>query len=268
MQAWEGWLKAAQDQVQLPPVRPRMPLRANGEVIGSVEAEFPLPFAGYGNTDGHSLLLNSERSTWDIVGDVSAALAQLARALHGAGLSGTWRNELLSVRNSQGHTVGAIERAAVRPLGIATQAVHLVGFTPSGKIWVQQRALDKANDPGLWDTLMGGMVSAQDSLEQALARETWEEAGLHMAQLTQIRHGGHIDFARPAHDGGGAGYLLERIDWYTATVPDQVMPVNQDGEVAQFACLPADGVLNLMGQGLFTIEAGLILAAAMDLQKT
>jgi len=27
-------------------------------------------------------------------------------------------------------------------------------------IWVQQRALDKANDPGLWDTLMGGMVSA------------------------------------------------------------------------------------------------------------
>ena len=268
MQAWEVWLKVAQEQVQLQPQRPRVPLRANGEVIGSVEAEFLLPFAGFGNADGYSLLLNSEQLTWDIVGDVSAALAHLASALLAAGLAGAWRNELLSVRNSRGNTVGAIERAAVRPLGIATQAVHLVGFTPSGKIWVQQRALDKANDPGLWDTLMGGMVSAQDSLELALARETWEEAGLHMAQLAHVQYGGHIDFARPAHDGGGAGYLLERIDWYTATVPDQVMPVNQDGEVAQFACLPTDEVLNLMGQGLFTIEAGLILAAAMDLQKT
>ena len=73
-------------------------------------------------------------------------------------------------------TIGQVERGAVRPLGIATQAVHLVGHAADGRIWVQQRALNKANDPGLWDTLMGGMVSAADTVATALVRETWEEA--------------------------------------------------------------------------------------------
>jgi hypothetical protein len=62
----------------------------------------------------------------------------------------------------------------VRPLGIATRAVHLVGVCADGSIWVQQRSEDKANNPGMWDTLMGGMVSAADGLAEALARETWE----------------------------------------------------------------------------------------------
>ena len=33
--------------------------------------------------------------------------------------------------------------------------MHLVGETSDGHFWVQQRALNKANDPGQWDTLMG-----------------------------------------------------------------------------------------------------------------
>ena len=272
MKAWQIWLAAAKARVQLPPRAPRVPLLAAGEVIGSVEPDFLLQFASLGNTSGHCLLQKSEHSienfSWVLQGGVTAGLAQLAEALRQTGLAGTWRNELLRVRNEQGQPLGAVERAVVRPLGIATEAVHLVGFAPDGRIWVQQRALDKPNDPGLWDTLMGGMVSVQDNLAQALARETWEEAGLRMDQLQDVQHGGHIDFASPAHDGAGAGYLVERIDWYTATVPSDVVPVNQDGEVAQFACLTVSEVLHLMGQGLFTLEAGLILAAAKGLQTT
>ena len=65
--------------------------------------------------------------------------------------------------------------------------MHLSGRSPDGRTWVQQRALDKANAPGLWDTLMGGMVSAQDTMDTALARETWEEAGLHLDALGAAR---------------------------------------------------------------------------------
>ena len=66
----------------------------------------------------------------------------------------------------------------MRPLGITTHAVHLVGWTPDGAVWVQQRAHDKATDPGLWDTTMGGLVTAGESIAATLMRETEEEAGL------------------------------------------------------------------------------------------
>ena len=44
---------------------------------------------------------------------------------------------------------------------------------------------------------MGGMVSAADDLPQALARETWEEAGLRLDQLQALTYGAvsytHLD---------------------------------------------------------------------------
>jgi 8-oxo-dGTP pyrophosphatase MutT (NUDIX family) len=150
-------------------------------------------------------------------------------------------------------------------LGIATLAVHLVGQAPDGRFWVQQRAFDKPNDPGKWDTLMGGMVSGADTLETALARETWEEAGLHIADFQGLRHGGRLTTGRPASDGGGAGYVVENIDWYVCTVPEGVKPVNQDGEVAQFALVDAAQLLEAMQRGEFTLEAALILADVMGL---
>ena len=149
----------------------------------------------------------------------------------------------------------------VRPLGITTYAVHLAATAPDGRHWVQQRSLSKPNDPGLWDTLMGGMVPASDTLEQALERETWEEAGLRMAQLSGLRPGGQVRFALPSDEGGGAGYMVECIHWYQATVRAGATPDNQDGEVERFDCLAHGEVQARLAQGAFTPEAALVLAA-------
>jgi hypothetical protein len=143
---------------------------------------------GDGNYVAHSLMLSGA-----LLGDIGQAL-----------LAGPWRNELLSVVSDAGHELGQIERAAVRPLGLQTQAVHLVGQCPDGSVWVQQRALNKPNDPGMNDTLMGGMVSANDGLAGALARETWEEAGLHLTQLQQLRFGGSLSVQQATSDAGGS----------------------------------------------------------------
>lgn len=191
---------------------------------------------------------------------VTEALNTVAALLRDAGLCGPWRGEQLAVCNPQCERVGTVERGAVRVLGIATRAVHLVGLAPDGHMWVQKRSLDKPNNPGLWDTLMGGMVSAADTLPQALARETWEEAGLRVEALHGLRHGGHVDFRRPSREGGGAGYMHERIDWYSAQVPEGMVPDNQDGEVERFELLPLDAVREQVAQGLFTLEAGLVIA--------
>jgi 8-oxo-dGTP pyrophosphatase MutT (NUDIX family) len=176
-------------------------------------------------------------------------------------LAHAWRDEQLAVRSESGAVLGTVERAAVRPLGIATHAVHLVGLDPTGAHWVQQRAFDKPTDPGLWDTLVGGMVAANDSLEQALERETWEEAGLRRTQLQDLRYGGHVVTRRPfsalAH-----GYVVERLDWYACTLPPNVLPCNQDGEVAAFRCMRADEVAQQLEQDAFTVDAALVLLAA------
>lgn len=191
-------------------------------------------------------------------------MGELATVLRNLGLAGAWRNELLTVRNAQGARLGAVERGVVRPLGIATEAVHLVGFAPDGRLWVQQRALIKANDPGLWDTLMGGMISDADTLETALQRETWEEAGLRIQDLQNLQAGGLILQQRPSDDGAG-GYLQESTHWFSATVPEPLSPVNQDGEVAQFALLSPQEVTLGLAQGHYTLEASLILAKALAL---
>jgi len=111
---------------------------------------------------------------------------------------------------------------------------------------------------------MGGMVSAADDLPQALARETWEEAGLRLDQLQGLVHGGCVGFRRPSGGDGNEqdiGYTVEDIDWFHAVLPDGVVPQNQDGEVEQFVLLEQDALGRMLAQGLFTLEAALVIAA-------
>ncbi len=193
---------------------------------------------------------------WHVEAPASTSLAVIAQWLRDAGLAGRWRDELLAVVDAEERTVAAVERSVVRVLGLTTYAVHLVGYAADGRrIWVQQRAFDKATDPGRWDTLMGGQVAAGETVESALARETWEEAGLDVATLLDLRRGERITIRRPVAEG----YLVEHIDVYTARVPDGVEPCNRDGEVVRFACLDADALEARLARCEFTLEASLIL---------
>ena len=185
-----------------------------------------------------------------------ALLERIARWLHENGLCSRWRDELLDVVADGGVVVGRIERAATRPLGLTTRAVHLIGYTAGGAVWVQQRAFDKATDPGLWDTLTGGLVAAGESIAETLARETREEAGLALEDLQGLEPCGRITVRRPVADG----YMVEHIEVFEAVVPDAIEPANQDGEVERFECLAAEPLLARLRADAFTLEAALILA--------
>lgn len=270
--SFEQWLAAARQAAQQPPAKPRHPLVVAGHVVGSVQAGFLNQIDRTRLNRLHLVLSIEERlgaATWRLDGAPGATLTEtlnaLAAVLREQTLCGPWRDEQLAVCNPRGDVVGTVERGAVRVLGIATRAVHLVGLAPDGRMWVQKRSMTKPNNPGLWDTLMGGMVSAADTLPQALTRETWEEAGLQAGALTALQHGGHVDFSRPSREGGGAGYMQERIDWFRAEVPAGMEPNNQDGEVERFELLPLDAVRGQVAQGMFTLEAGLVIARFLGL---
>jgi 8-oxo-dGTP pyrophosphatase MutT (NUDIX family) len=106
------------------------------------------------------------------------------------------------------------------------------------------------------------MIPASDTLLQALERETWEEAGLRLEQVAQLRRCGRISVRRPTGEQG-AGYVVEHVDWYRCVVPEGVVPVNQDGEVAQFKLMDSGEVLSRLHREEFTIEAALVLAETL-----
>jgi 8-oxo-dGTP pyrophosphatase MutT (NUDIX family) len=248
------WLQRLRERADIAPARPRDPLwlAAPQAQIGSVEPALAERLRGAG------LPLRAADAGWWIEGEADAALARIAQWLYEQGLASRWRNELLAVDDAQGTPVARIERAAVRPLGITTHAVHLIGRSAEGHHWVQQRALDKSTDPGLWDTLMGGLVSADEHIEQTLERETWEEAGLRLSQLDALRAHGRVTVRRPLREG----YMVEHIHIFEATLKPGAVPVNQDGEVAQFECVSPAALRQRLLDDAFTLEAALVLAQA------
>ena len=257
-EAWPAdWLAQVHALAERPPLVPRVPLACASGVIGSVERALLAPLAlsclRHGLPDG--------QEGWMVTGSLSESLDTVARALREAGRVRAWRDELLAVRDADGQVVGQVERGVTRLLGIATQAVHLLGITSEGRHWVQQRALTKPDDPGLWDTLVGGMVPAGESLETALARECGEEAGLELAQLEDLRLGGWVATRRPTPATPG-GYTVERIAWYRARIPAGVLPFNRDGEVAQFRLMTAHEVRTQLAADGFTLDATLMFLAA------
>ena len=252
-----AWRARLQTLLERPPMRPRVPLWWQGHRIGSVEPGF-FPFAGFAGNGW----VRGSASGWHVEGDdLSQSLAHIANLLRERRLAHVWRDELLAVRNETGEVLGVVERAAVRPLGVPTHAVHLVGLDPEGRHWVQRRAMSKPTDPGLWDTLVGGMVPASDTVPQALERETWEEAGLRLGEVHDVRYGGQVVTRRPSGEVPH-GYVVEVLDWYACTVPAGMQPANQDGEVEEFRTMDAEEAAQRLQAGEFTLDAAGILVAA------
>ena len=205
-----------------------------------------------------------------LVGDPTHALAQIADWMRSHGHTGAWRNEQLAVRNTQGEQLATVERGATRPLGITTQSVHMVGTTLAGKAWVQQRSASKADDPGLWDTLVGGMIGARETWQSALSREAWEEAGLDCTELTQrgnaVSDCGVVTFCCEV-PSGTEGLMVEEVRAVRCLIPDDVVPKNQDGEVTAFACLTLDALADQIDAGQFTVVASLVIARCLGWER-
>ena len=247
------WQRQLQQRAEAAPLLPRVPLWWRGVQVGSAEAEVLAALQLPG------LLQQAAGGGCEVAGPLSASLAAIAQALRDRGFVRAWRDEQLAVCDAGGTALGSVERGAARLLGIATHAVHLVGLSEQGSHWVQQRALNKADDPGLWDTLVGGMVAAGEDAESTLLRECEEEAGLALRQLRDVRLGGQVTSRRPCASTPG-GYIVERIDWYLGTVPQSLVPQNRDGEVAQFELLTVAELRERLQSGSFTIDAGRIFS--------
>ncbi|MFJ1300106.1 DUF4743 domain-containing protein [Pseudomonadota bacterium AL_CKDN230030165-1A_HGKHYDSX7] len=187
--------------------------------------------------------------------DLDAVLAQVAQVLREARCLRGWRDELLDVTAGE-HHLGVIERAAMRPLGLVTRAVHLNAWTPDGRLWIARRSLSKSTDPGMWDTLVGGLVGSGEPLDTALVRECGEEAGLDPHQLTQR---GPLRTVLRMHRRLPEGYQVEDLLTSSCVLEAGTEPANRDGEVMEIAAVSEARAVHLIESSEITLEAALVI---------
>lgn len=182
---------------------------------------------------------------------LDSIMVQLARVLHENGCLRGWRDELLDVYG-EGRRLCVLERAAMRPLGLLTKAVHLNGWSPDGRIWLARRSETKATDPGKWDTLVGGLAVSSEPLDISLQRECFEEAGLTAADI----HGrSPLRVILRMHRRLPEGYQVEDVLISDCVLPEDVIPQNQDGEVSEIRLASVGETWAMLESGEFTHEA-------------
>jgi 8-oxo-dGTP pyrophosphatase MutT (NUDIX family) len=177
-------------------------------------------------------------------------LAAVVEALAKEGFIPGWRDERYRIED-----LFEIERAAARPFGLKTRAVHVNGIC-AGKMWLARRSAAKAIDPGLLDNLIGGGMTAGLSSMEVLIKEAWEEAGIPAEVAKHAKRGGTATILREVPEG----VQSEVIEVYDLELPADFAPTNQDGEVSEHLLVP----WNEVEQQALTLEARL---AARDYFK-
>jgi 8-oxo-dGTP pyrophosphatase MutT (NUDIX family) len=248
---WHALGEATRAQV------PRLPFFVGGCEVGSVAAaHLPAlrPFSDALSVSDAGVSLQVPAP------DRDAAFATMNARLREAGLIVAWRNETYPVVDPATQAVLArFERASSRFWGTLTFGAHATGFVAGAdgrpaRLWIAQRAFDKATDPGLFDNLIGGGVPAGQTAAETLVREGHDEAGLTPAQLAGARAGGVLRLARDIPEG----FQLEWLHSFDLELPPHTVPANQDGEVAGFTLMPVADALKLAAGATMTVDAALV----------
>ncbi len=233
----------------------RVPFTIDGLAVGSVA-----------RTDLHALqawpqwLSLQDHGVALTAADRDAALATINASLRQQGLVRAWRDECYTIRDpASGRHLARTERAASRFWGTLTQGAHANGYVADAQgrpthLWIARRSPTKATDPGLLDNLVGGGVSDGQTPHETLVREGWEEAGLTPAQMAAARAGRVIRLHRDIPEG----LQLEDLHSFDLQLPADVLPLNQDGEVAGFDLMPVAQALAIAASEQMTVDAALV----------
>lgn len=210
-----------------------------------------------GREDGALNLISQD---WLAMGD---ALQTITQGWHAQGEFHGWRNEQFDVCNGQGQFLFALERSAFRPLGLLSHAVHINGLARrNGEtcFWIGRRSPLKAVDPDKFDNMVGGGIACGESIEEAMLREGWEEAGLDEHLLENAVCQSRLLSLRSVP----RGLHREWLHIFDVALQEGVQPENQDGEVAEFRLMGIDELMEAMAAGLFMNDA---MVATLDCCK-
>jgi 8-oxo-dGTP pyrophosphatase MutT (NUDIX family) len=219
-----------------------VPLFAGAERIGWLRPELAARLAGWPA---------SFRSNAELVTLLQpAALAEIVEKLAEEGFIPGCRNERYRIAD-----LFEVERAAARPFGLTTQAVHVNGVADGERMWLARRAENKPTDPGMLDNLIGGGMTSGLSAAEVLVKEAWEEAGVPAELARRAKRGGTLNILREVREG----VQSEVVYVYDLALPADFAPRNEDGEVSEFRLASFAEVRRLIEQTEeLTVDAALV----------
>ena len=85
--------------------------------------------------------------------------------------------EKVDIVNEKGEYLRTQDRAEIVDLNEHIQTVHIYLVTREKEIYIQQRATNKEENPNLWESVGGGVMTGEDIFTAAV-REIKEETGI------------------------------------------------------------------------------------------
>jgi isopentenyldiphosphate isomerase len=224
-----------------------VPLEVDGLAVGRVRPSFARQLMVYpevftGEPDS-GIALNDQLSGFD---ERTAAVARVVDALSGRGVVQVPYGEPYPVTaGERDAALFVVDRGVAAYFGFRTFGQHLNGYVrrPDGlHIWISRRARDRRLFPGRLDQLVAGGLPWGISLEQNLAKECYEEAGIGPGLAASAVLVGAVSYFAQTAKGAKPDLLF----CYDLELPGDFRPQCTDGEVESFRLMPVEEVMEVV----------------------
>jgi isopentenyldiphosphate isomerase/intracellular septation protein A len=151
------------------------------------------------------------------------------------------KEEWFPVVTEEGKIIGKAPRSVCHngKSKLLHPVVHLHLFNRSGLLYLQMRSLSKDIQPGKWDTSVGGHISPDETIEDALIREALEELGLKNFNPKFL---GKYVWESP---------LEKELVFSFVTVSDSIPVINRN-EITEGRYWSVNEIKRNLGKGIFT----------------
>lgn len=149
-------------------------------------------------------------------------------------------DELFPVVDEDGKVLGSILRGLAHDgRKVLHPVVHLHLFNSKGELYLQLRPSWKKIQPNRWDTACGGHVAYGETIQEAFAREVFEELGITVSNPVPM---GHYVFE--------SNVERELVNVFRAVYDGPVFP--NENELAGGRFWTRQELLDSMGKGILT----------------
>ena len=220
-----------------------IPFLVDGRKVGLVRREFAALLAEFG--DVFEVASDAVRLAEGLAGAGARtrAVDQALRQLAARGVITGWRDEPYSVAPAPDEpALFQMERAGIPKFGIWASGVHVNGFVRErGRLsmWIGRRSPDKHTAPNKLDQIVAGGRPADLTVRETVLKEGEEEANIDGALASRARPVGAISYRTERREGLRRDVLYI----FDLELPRDFVPVNHDGEIAEFQLWPIRRVL-------------------------
>ncbi len=248
------------DATRFDPSATMLPFTANGLLVGWIKPDLAAHLEAWPETFSVRPRGISLAGNYPSAEHRSAALAVIIESLGAQDIIRGWRGEQVTVAESfYAPSIFYIERAASLYFGLTMYASHmnaLVMRQGTPHMWLARRAANKQRDPGKLDNIAAGRIARGFSPIETMIKESFEEAGIVERLAKNAKSTGAIKSKHQVDEG----LHHEIIFTHDIVLPEKFIPQNQDGEVAEFMCIPVYEIMKMLEDGAdFTADAMLVI---------